>query len=317
MEELLTSCVTPDALHTAAARLEGRLAQKVTELALLYESYLSVCKTGRGDPVTRQTRLCELLDETEFLDGREVFLDGFSDFTALQMQIIRAILAAREKCARRHSSPPAGQYAAVRPEMKRKSSSRQLAAGRVSRLSVGAIPAREHRVPDVQLWLNGLFFGGSGSGEAPQNVSLVHAGSQQAACAYAARTVRSGVLSGLRYRDFTVCMTDEAAYRLPMQTLFSRAGIPVYCASQCACRAEPLIVALLSAMQAVLRYEPGPVLAFLKSEFSPLCEADCDTLEHYAYYWGIRGSAWEKPWQLHPCGLVSPWSRRMRPRCRR
>ena len=79
--------------HTAAARLEGRLAQKVTELALLYESYLSVCKTGRGDPVTRQMRLCELLDETEFLDGREVFLDGFSDFTALQMQIIRAILA--------------------------------------------------------------------------------------------------------------------------------------------------------------------------------------------------------------------------------
>ena len=59
-------------------------------------------------------------------------------------------------------------------------------------------------------------------------------------------------------------------------------------------------------MQAVLRYEPGPALAFLKSEFSPLCEADCDTPEHYAYYWGIRGSAWEKPWQLHPCGLGQP-----------
>ena len=158
----------------------------------------------------------------------------------------------------------------------------------------------------MQLWLNGLFFGGSGSGEAPQNVSLVHAGSQQAACAYAARTVRSGVLSGLRYRDFTVCMTDEAAYRLPMQTLFSRAGIPVYCASSAPVAQNPLIAALLSAMQAVLRYEPGPVLAFLKSEFSPLCEADCDTLEHYAYYWGIRGSAWEKPWQLHPCGLGQP-----------
>ena len=50
-------------------------------------------KTGRGDPVTRQMRLCELLDETEFLDGREIFLDGFSDFTALQIQIIGAILA--------------------------------------------------------------------------------------------------------------------------------------------------------------------------------------------------------------------------------
>ncbi len=305
MEELLTSCVTPDALHTAAARLEGRLAQKVTELALLYESYLSVCKTGRGDPVTRQMRLCELLDETEFLDGREVFLDGFSDFTALQMQIIRAILA-HAKNVRVALLTSGGQYAACQTGNETEKQLRQLAARQGIETVRRSIPAREHRVPDVQLWLNGLFFGGSGSGEAPQNVSLVHAGSQQAACAYAARTVRSGVLSGLRYRDFTICMTDEAAYRLPMQTLFSRAGIPVYCASSAPVAQNPLIAALLSAMQAVLRYEPGPVLAFLKSEFSPLCEADCDTLEHYAYYWGIRGSAWEKPWQLHPCGLGQP-----------
>ena len=96
MEELLTSCIPPDALHAAAARLEGRLAQKVTELALLYESYLAVCKTGRGDPVTRQMRLRDLLDETDFLDGRTVFLDGFSDFTALQQQILAAILAHAE-----------------------------------------------------------------------------------------------------------------------------------------------------------------------------------------------------------------------------
>ena len=305
MEELLTSCVTPDALHAAAARLEGRLAQKVTELALLYESYLSVCKTGRGDPVTRQMRLCELLDETEFLDGREVFLDGFSDFTALQMQIIRAILA-HAKNVRVALLTSGGQYAACQTGNETEKQLRQLAARQGIETVRRSIPARKHRVPDVQLWLNGLFFGGSGSGEAPQNVSLVHAGSQQAACAYAARTVRSGVLSGLRYRDFTVCMTDEAAYRLPMQTLFSRAGIPVYCASSAPVAQIPLIAALLSAMQAVLRYEPGPVLAFLKSEFSPLCEADCDTLEHYAYYWGIRGSAWEKPWQLHPCGLGQP-----------
>ena len=35
MEELLTSCIPPVALHAAAARLEGRLAQKVTVLSLL------------------------------------------------------------------------------------------------------------------------------------------------------------------------------------------------------------------------------------------------------------------------------------------
>ena len=305
MEELLTSCVTPDALHTAAARLEGRLAQKITELALLYESYLSVCKTGRGDPVTRQMRLCELLDETDFLDGREVFLDGFSDFTALQLQLIGAILT-HAKAVHISVLTSGGQQAACLTGNETEKQLRQLAARQGIETVRRSVLPRAHRAPDVQLWLNGLFFGGSGSEEAPQNVGLVHAGSQQAACAYAARAVRNGVLTGLRYRDFTICMTDEDAYRLPMQTLFARAGIPVYCASNAPVAQNPLVAALLSAIQAALRYEPGPVLAFLKSEFSPLCESDCDALERYVYYWNIRGSAWEKPWQMHPRGLGKP-----------
>ena len=94
-------------------------------------------------------------------------------------------------------------------------------------------------MPDVQLWLNGLFFGGSGSGEAPQNVSLVHAGSQQAAAPMPRATVRSGVLSGLRYRDFTVCMTDGASYRPShADALLARRNSGLL-RVQCACRAEP------------------------------------------------------------------------------
>ena len=302
MEELLTSCVTPDALHAAAAQLTGRLAQKVTELALLYESYLSVCKSGRSDPVTRQMRLCELLDETSYLDGREVFFDGFSDFTALQLQLMGAVLA-HAKTVRVSILSSGGQQAACQTGNETEKHLRQLAARQGVELVCRRVPVRTHRAPDVQQWLDGLFFGGSGTDAAPQNVCLVQSGAVQAACAFAARTVRDGAQDGLRYRDFTICMTDEAAYRLPLQTLLSRAGIPFYCASNACVAQHPLIAALLSALQAVLRYEQGPVLTFLKSDFSPLGEADCDTLERYVYYWNIRGSAWEKPWKLHPRGL--------------
>ena len=72
-------------------------------------------------------RLCELLDETEFLDGREVFLDGFSDFTALQMQIIRAILA-HAKNVRVALLTSGGQYAACQTGNETEKQLRQLAA---------------------------------------------------------------------------------------------------------------------------------------------------------------------------------------------
>ena len=166
--------------------------------------------------------------------------------------------------------------------------------------------ARAPRDPAVQSWLDGLFFGGPAESGAPQNISLVQAGSWQAACAYAARQIRSGAASGLRYRDFTVCMTDEAACALPMQTLLSRAGIPVYSAANAPLLKKPLVAALLSALQAILRYEQGPMLSFLKSGFSPVSEDECDWLERYVHYWNIRGQLWEKPWQMHPRGLGLP-----------
>ena len=55
MEELLTSCITPDALHAAAARLEGRLAQKITELALL-----SPCRFRSSEQSLRTPKTCIL-----------------------------------------------------------------------------------------------------------------------------------------------------------------------------------------------------------------------------------------------------------------
>ena len=211
MEELLTSCIAPDTLHQAAKRLTGRLAQKVTELALLYESYLSVCKTGRGDPVTRQMRLLDILDETEFLDGRTVFFDGFSDFTALQKRLIGAILAHATDV--RVSALTDGSHFAAAQTGGR---TVQELCGMAQRQGIAVrrqrVEAAEKRAPAVQAWLEGLFFGGRPSQEDPDGVALIQADSVQAACACAARMVRTGAAEGLRYRDFAIALTDEAAY---------------------------------------------------------------------------------------------------------
>ena len=45
LEEFMTYCVTPQQLLQAAGQMTGQQAQKLTELGLFYESYLSVCKT--------------------------------------------------------------------------------------------------------------------------------------------------------------------------------------------------------------------------------------------------------------------------------
>ena len=70
LEEFMTYCVTPQQLLQAAGQMTGQQAQKLTELGLFYESYLSVCKTGRSDPVTRMARLAETLEQEDYCAGR-------------------------------------------------------------------------------------------------------------------------------------------------------------------------------------------------------------------------------------------------------
>lgn len=305
MEELMTGCVAPQALFAAAGQLTGRLAQKVTEVALLYESYLSICKTGRGDPVTRQLRLLEILDESDFLDGREVYLDGFTDFTALQMRLLAAIVAHAANVTITVTTD-GGTQAASQTGNETRKQLQQLAARQAVEVRQTQIEPGTFRAPDVQQWLTGLFFGGSGHANEVQGVELVHAQSVQQACQWAARRVRDGVTQGLRYRDFTICLTSEPLYAHRMKSLLRRADIPVYSAGNTPLLQSPLITALLDALQAVMHYEPGAILSFLKSVYSPLSVEQTDRLEQYVHYWDVRGMAWEKPWQLHPRGLGQP-----------
>ena len=92
MEEFLSCCLAPEALREASRSVSGQFAQKLEELAILYESYLSVCRSGRQDPVTRLQRAQTLLQETDFASEHIFYLDGFADFTAVERQILSELL---------------------------------------------------------------------------------------------------------------------------------------------------------------------------------------------------------------------------------
>ena len=56
-EEFQSYCLEPQTLLEAAGRAQGQFAQKLQELGLLYEAYLSVTDQGAADPAGRMTRL--------------------------------------------------------------------------------------------------------------------------------------------------------------------------------------------------------------------------------------------------------------------
>ena len=92
VDEFKSCRVSAQDLRRASLENQGLLAQKLEELALLLEGYDAVCAQGKMDPRDRMTLLAERLAESQFAVGKKVCIDGFSDFTAQEMEIISILL---------------------------------------------------------------------------------------------------------------------------------------------------------------------------------------------------------------------------------
>ena len=75
-------------LRRAAERLEGSLAQKLEELALLMETYDGLCGHGRRDPRDQMNWLLEQLERGDFAQTHVFYIDGFPDFTRQHLAIL-------------------------------------------------------------------------------------------------------------------------------------------------------------------------------------------------------------------------------------
>ena len=306
VEEFMTCSVHPEELTRAAALLSGQFAQKLSELALIYESYLAVCKTGRSDPVTRLTRLEELLRQTDYAADKTIWIDGFSDFTAVELEILTALISGAREVT--FAMTAGGSGSAFRTANETVRTLKSVAARR----NVPVVTQRPQTPPArrevLSRWLSGLFAPRFASVDAPAPELWLHrAQSPERECRFAAWRVRQIAAAGGRYRDVCIALSDPALYEPHLRRIFARAGIPAYFAGNTDILKKPLFAAVLSAMEAVERFEPAAVMRYLKSTLSPLPPDACDRLERYAFTWNIRGSMWLGDWTMHPRGYGAAW----------
>lgn len=90
--EFRSYCLEPRSILEAAGFMEGAFSQKLEELGLLYEAYLAVCANGKADPSDKLIRLRDALTECDWAQPRWFYLDGFSDFTGAELDVLEVLL---------------------------------------------------------------------------------------------------------------------------------------------------------------------------------------------------------------------------------
>ena len=299
VDELKCYRIDSRTLTEAAARLDGTLAVKTQELALLLDGYEAQCAGTGLDPRDRLEQLNDHITERGFGSDLRLFVEGFFGFTALELQILGAFLARGTDvsvflCC---DDPFAGEqvFSCVR------ATARDLMREADRCGATVRLTKTEQDVPILTETALSAFTRRATAD--PAGLRLYQcAGAREEAEAVCA-DILAYVRSGGRYRDITVACAAPEELRPILEAAFDRCGIPAFFSGKTPALRTALLSSTLSALRAAGgRMEREDVIAWLRSDGSPLTEDECDLLENYTFLWNINGELWHRDWTWHPRG---------------
>ena len=309
MEELIAYAVAPETLAEKVEPIPGETGDKLRDIALIYGVYLAKLHTEERDARDRLEKLEEHLAESGYIDGKDIFLDGYSYFTGREIRILRIVLR-RARSVTITLLGDADDHELFRESLRVREQLVDEARRAGVPCEIDTLPTGE--ISNALDHTERFFFGKRAVWEGESGAIRIFESSN----AYAemeraaAEILRLAREDGLRFRDITVTARNLTAYESTVETVFERYGIPLYSARRSDILQQPLTALLLGALDAVTGgFEYEDVFRCLKTGLAGVSAGECDLLENYALTWDIRGNMWvrDTAWTAHPDGYGAEW----------
>lgn len=315
VDELKSCCVQPQLLLQAGEEVEGPEGDKLRDLGLICGAYQALTARTALDPRDRLTRTAEKLAACPWAQDMDLWLDGFTDFTPQQGEVLAQLMAQAHQITVTltcdHMEEDEGGTGIFSPARRTAAMLVRLAKERgisceVENLS-GNCFSRASALDKVEQEL----FGPQGEPACCEGaVELHRALTPRSEVEWAASRIRTLVREeGLRYRDIEVTARDFGTYQPLIESVFPRYQVPVFASAMTDILEKPILTLVTAALETVAGgYRYDDVFRYLKTGLTDLPEEDRDLLENYVLKWNLRGSRWTqmKPWNMHPRGYGFP-----------
>lgn len=304
MEELQAYAVTPEQLSKTAAEIDGESGKKLRDIALIYTVYSARLRGG-----DRMEKLQAELAHSGYVDGKQIYLDGFAYFTGRERNILRIMLMrAKDVTVTLLGDTKDERLFAESLRVRRSliALAEEVGVGFEETVLPCAEPKTALKFTESQ------FLSGKGvwTGET-DSVHLYRASSAYAECEYVASEILRLVhQKDYRFRDVAVTMHNMEQYAPILETVFHSYGISLYSSHRSTLLEKPVVTLILGVLDAVCGgYEYEDMFRFLKTGLAGLSAEECDLLENYVIRWDIYGNLWmrEEEWTGNPRGYTESW----------
>lgn len=309
MDELKSCCVTGEQLTQVGEDTEGLDGDKLRDLGLIFGAYEALTARGALDPRDKLTRLAEKLRQTPYFHGRDVYLDGFTDFTPQQGLVLEELLRQAHTVTLTLTCGPEDEEGTFAPAHKTIAWIKDLAQRVGCPVTEEALPPDETgRTPALRHLDRSLFVRPlvPYEGEWDGSVVVRALSSAREEVAWAAGEIRDLVAQGtVRWRDIVVAARSIAPYWEQLEGIFAQYDIPLFQADKTDILQKPIFTLITAALETVTGgYLYEDMFRYLKTGLAGLTADECDKLENYVLTWDLWGSRWTSPkgWKLHPGG---------------
>ena len=309
-DELKSGRVPPEALMEAGRETGGEEGDRLHDLGYICSVYDALAARTALDPRDRLTRAADKLRTCPWAAGKDLWLDGFTDFTRQQEEVLERLLSQAASvtvtltCDTLDGAGEEDVFAAARRT-----------GQRLLRLAgnLGKTCEVEHLVKQsgdksapLEYLERALFGPAEGAVPCGGAVELFQAESLRSEVEWTASRILELVREGgLRFRDIGVAARNYGAYRDLVESVLPRYGVSVFSSAMSDILDKPVLALVTAALDTVAGgYAYEDVFRYLKTGLTGLPEEDRDLLENYVLKWNIRGSRWTqaKAWSWHPRG---------------
>ena len=300
-DEFYAYQIAPETLYSHVADMEGAMGDKLRDVALIFAAYDARLRNGETDVRSRVQKLHDSLPQSHYLDGKDLYLDGFSFFNKQEESVLALALRRCHSVTVTLLGDRSGQLFQNAAAQKERLVRMAHEAGVECRL---AYLSRQDDSPLGHLERH--CFGSDAVWEEETGaVALYQAATAYTEVEYVSARIRQLAAQGYRYRDIAVASRSMDIYGPLLESVFRRDGIPAYISRRSDILEKPVMTLLLSAVDAVTGgFEYEDMFRYLKTGMTGVTEAECDLLENYVIRWEIRGNMWlrDVPWTLNPDG---------------
>ncbi len=309
-DEFAQCGVKPDELKNACSRTGNEiLMKKAEELSLIFSSYNAILSERFSDAADELTLCAEAVLNTDILNDKTVFIDGFSGYTAQEYSLISALM---QKCRDVYITvccdAASGKknvtdvfYYTFGTVNRLKSTANRLSV----KVSAQKCEYESDKANELKILSDNIYTPAPETFKNKTNrVTLCRAKDPADEASFVSCTIRRLVREkGYRYSDFAVIGRGEKFLKyFPAQ--FKKYGVRYFEDETSLMKNEPLVRLADSALYcAVMKFDTEHILKCLKTSlYTDLTESEISDIENYTVVWDITPAQWFSDWTRHPDG---------------